>query len=154
MTATTSVPPVRREVLVRADCAQAFAGFTDDIGRWWPLATHSVSGAGGTVAFTGGLLVETGPDGTESVWGEVLAWEPPRLLRITWHPGSTAERATEVEVSFEAAGAGTRVVLVHRGWERLADPAGAREQYHIGWPIVLAELAAVVELDRRAVEPL
>lgn len=142
MTGATPVPPVRREVMVRAVPAVAFTRFTDDIGRWWPLARHSVSGAGGTVAFTGGALVETGPDGTESVWGQVLDWEPPHRLRLTWHPGRPDGPATEVEVRFEPTPDGTRVVLVHRGWDALADPLGARTEYERGWPIVLAGLAA------------
>lgn len=144
MTTRTSVPPVRREVLVRGGPEDAFTRFTDDIGRWWPLASHSASGVGGTVAFTGGLLVETGPDGVESVWGEVLDWEPPHRLRLTWHPGQPDGPVTEVEVRFEVAGEGTRVVLVHRGWEALPDPEAARESYDSGWPTVLAAFAAEV----------
>ena len=56
---------------------------------------------GATTAFRDGRLIETGPAGDEVAWGEVLAWVPPRLLRMTWHPGYEAERASEVEVSFE-----------------------------------------------------
>jgi hypothetical protein len=31
----------------------------------------------------------------------------------------------------------TRVRLEHRGWERLADPAGQRTGYDAGWDVVL-----------------
>ncbi len=44
----STMPPIRREVLVDADPATAFDVFTTRLGRWWPLATHSVHGAGGT----------------------------------------------------------------------------------------------------------
>ena len=42
----STMPPIRREVLVNADPATAFDVFTTRLGRWWPLATHSVHGAG------------------------------------------------------------------------------------------------------------
>lgn len=151
-------PPLHREVHVRAAPDRAFARFTDDIGRWWPLGRHSVHGAGGTVAFRDGLIVETGPEGGEAVWGEVLDWEPPHRLRVTWHPGRAGGPATEVEVRFEASGDGTRVVLVHRGWEALADPAAARTEYDSGWPTVLAAYAdpvwvALLHTPAPGVEP-
>ena len=55
--------PVRSAVTVGLDRAAAFAAFTDRIGEWWPMETHSI-GRTGSVAFAGGRLVETGPDGT------------------------------------------------------------------------------------------
>ena len=97
---TTTLPPLRRQIIVPADPGTAFTVFTDKIGAWWPVASHSVYGAQSTTAFRDGLLVETGPGGEEAVWGEVLDWQPPGLLRMTWHPGYGAERAGEVEVTF------------------------------------------------------
>jgi uncharacterized protein YciI len=133
-----TVPPLRREVLVDVAPDVAFDRFTAGIGRWWPLARHSVGGATSTVAFTDEQLVETRADGTIDVWGEVLVWEPGRRFVITWHPGRPDGPATEVEVRFDAAGAGTKVVLEHRNWEMLLEPAAAREEYGNGWPAVLA----------------
>jgi uncharacterized protein YndB with AHSA1/START domain len=53
-----------------------------------------------------------------------------------------AEAATEVEVRFTPDGAGTRVELEHRGWERLgATAAESREGYNGGWNEVLARYA-------------
>ncbi|MBB5869136.1 uncharacterized protein YndB with AHSA1/START domain/uncharacterized protein YciI [Allocatelliglobosispora scoriae] len=141
------LPPVRRQVVVPSGPELAFAVFTEEIGAWWPLGeNHSVFGAGGTVAFRDGAVVETGPDGDESVWGSVLEWAPPQRLLITWHPGRGPDDATEVEVTFAAVGEHqTLVTLEHRGWERLADPMARRSGYEQGWPLVFgayAELAA------------
>jgi hypothetical protein len=36
---------------------------------------------------------------------------------------------------------GSRVEMVHRGWERLPDPAAGRAAYEQGWPVVLAAFA-------------
>jgi hypothetical protein len=64
---------------------------------------------------------------------------------MTWHPGYAAERASEVEVEFTAAADGhTVVTLTHRDWSRFPDPAAARDNYGVGWPVVLAAYAAML----------
>ena len=86
----------------------------------------------------GGRIVERARDGTECVWGTVTAWEPPRRVAFTWHPGQAPETAQDVEVRFEAEGELTRVQLVHTGFERLGSEAKkARRGYPIGWAYVL-----------------
>ena len=133
----SDVPPLRREITVDADPGTAFAVFTAQIGRWWPVTGHSVYGAGATVAFTGGQIVERAPDGATAVWGTVTRWEPGHVVGFTWHPGRPADQPSHVEVSFTPVGAQTRVVLEHSGWEVYGDPAAARAEYEQGWPVVL-----------------
>ena len=99
----STIPPIRREILVDADPAVAFEVFTDGLGDWWPLGEHSVHGAGGTVAFDGGQIVERSADGKTVVWGTVTRWEPPAAVAFTWHPGRAAERVSHVVVTFAAA---------------------------------------------------
>ena len=137
---TGPAAPVVREVLVGADLETAFALFTERIGAWWPMATHSVFGEHATVAFEDGRLVERAGRSV-STWGEVLDWDPPRGFRITWHPGLDADEATEVEVRFAAEDEQVRVSLVHTGWERRANP-DVRASYETGWVVVLGRYAA------------
>ncbi len=134
-----AVPPIRREVLVDADLVTAFEVFTENLGRWWPLAELSVygDGDGATVAFTDGQIVERSADGQSAVWGTVTRWEPPGVVAFSWHPGQPAASASHVEVTFAAAASQTRVTVEHRGWETFADPAAARAEYDHGWPMVL-----------------
>jgi uncharacterized protein YndB with AHSA1/START domain/uncharacterized protein YciI len=135
------LPPIRRQVVVAGNAEVAFDVFTSEIGLWWPVARFSVHR--GAVAFEDGRLVERGPDGAEAVWGKVLDWEPPRRVRLTWHPGSDPSTASEVEVSFAPVTDDlTMVTVEHRGWERFTDPAAARDEYGHGWPHVLAGLVA------------
>jgi hypothetical protein len=48
-----------------------------------------------------------------------------------------------VEVTFRPAGVGTRVDLVHTGWERLGGKgARMRAGYDAGWAVVLGRYAA------------
>jgi uncharacterized protein YndB with AHSA1/START domain/uncharacterized protein YciI len=138
------IAPVRREVRVRCDADTAFELFTAHLGAWWPLGTHSVFGARGSVAFEDGTVVERRGSDT-AVWGTVLRWERPVGFAMTWHPGQGPERATEVAVAFEADGDRTLVTLTHSGWERLAEPGAAREEYDSGWPHVLAGFGRLLD---------
>jgi len=133
----STVPPIRREILVDANPATAFEVFTERLGHWWPLAELSVYGAGATVAFTDGQIIERSADGHAAVWGTITRWEPPEAVAFSWHPGRSAERASHVTVTFAAATGQTRVRLEHSGWEAFADPAAARAEYDQGWPRVL-----------------
>ena len=122
--------------------------FVDEIGAWWPLATHSV-GRDDAVRVSietaiGGEVVETMADGTTAVWGTVTVFEPPRRVAFTWHPGTPVAEATHVEVTFEPDPEpgvdGTVVVLRHRGWAARPDGAAARRDYAPGWDLVLGRL--------------
>jgi len=132
-----TLPPIHREILVDAPPDVAFALFTSKIGDWWPLAELSVFGAGATVAFEDGALVERSPDGQAAEWGQVTSWQPPGEFSMTWHPGRDSLAASQVTVTFRAAGGQTLVVLEHTGWDVFADPAAARAEYEHGWPEVL-----------------
>ena len=148
MTATT-VQPLRREILVDSDPALAFEVFVEQIGRWWPMDTHSVHGSGATVAFVdpgeGARIVESLAGADDAVWGTVNRWEPGRALGFTWHPGDDADAASQVTVSFEDVEGKTLVRLEHTGWEAFGERAAeARSNYDGGWAVVLGGYAARV----------
>jgi uncharacterized protein YciI len=149
------VPPIRREVVVDADQETAFEAFTAGIGRWWPIAELSVHGAGSTVEFAGGQIVERSAGGETAIWGAVTTWSPPGALAFTWHPGRSPDRASQVRVTFTELGEQTRVRLEHEGWENFDDPAAARAEYDQGWPPVLDRYrddVATVMASRQAAE--
>ncbi len=133
---------IRKSITVNAPVERAFEVFTDGIGTWWPIKTHS---AGREKAETvvlegreGGRLFERHTDGAESDWGQVTAWDPPRRVAFTWHPGRGVETAQEVEVHFTTDAGATRVDLEHRGWEKLGDRATEMvHEYDSGWDHVL-----------------
>lgn len=137
--------PIELDAIVPCAPDAAFDYFTRDIARWWPLARYSCSQSRAAgVAFegrVGGKLIETDVDGNQYVWGTVATWERGRRIELSWHPGSSPDRALTLSITFEAAGAGTRVRLVHGGWERLGESgAEARQSYASGWPTVLGQL--------------
>ena len=76
-----------------------------------------------------GLELRPGPDGRllEAGFevGRVVAWVPGERVLFEWHSADWAPgEATEVELRLEPSGAGTRVVLEHRGWGRLLGGPG------------------------------
>lgn len=139
MTAERVAPPILRSARVDRGVEETFDVFTRLIGAWWPLPTHGVFGnLAGTIGFEDGRLVERAVDGRVSVWGDVLAWEPPHRILFTWHPGRDEGDASEVEVRFAPDGGGTRVELEHRGWEKCGPED--RASYDSGWDVVLGKL--------------
>lgn len=136
-----SPAPIVRSVEVPVPPGQAFETFTARMSDWWPLATHSVFGAeAATVQLArevGGEIVEHRRSGETSVWGTVLAWEDGVEVGFTWHPGADSAHATRVHVRFVPAPVGTRVVVVHDGWEQRADEPAAYGLYQADWAGVL-----------------
>jgi uncharacterized protein YndB with AHSA1/START domain len=140
----TRVEPIRKSIRVDRSPADAFRIFTSGIGEWWPVKTHSVGRdeAVGCAMETraGGRLYERAADGTEQDWGRILDWDPPRRLKFSWHPGRGAETAQEVTVTFSPDGEGTRVELLHDGWEKLGkDIETTRDGYDSGWDMVFGD---------------
>ena len=134
--------PLVKTVTVPWPVEQAFRRFTEEIDTWWPLDTHSVfPGVPSRAAMdlrVGGEILETREDGEVAVWGTILAFETPALVRFTWHPGREPKTAQEVEVTFTEQEGGTRVELTHTGWDELGEKAKeTRSGYDSGWDLVL-----------------
>jgi uncharacterized protein YndB with AHSA1/START domain len=139
--------PIRKSVLVPAPPEAAFRRFTHEMGSWWPLARHSVGGERTRTcifeARAGGHIYERLLDGSTALWGTVSLCDPPHRLAFSWHPGRAPDTAQTVEVRFTGEGSGTRVDLVHGGWERFGAAADAMHaNYARGWDFVLGEFAA------------
>jgi len=137
-----AVAPIRRSVSVSWSPEVAFRRFTADLAQWWPRYTNSIGGRRvKQIVFearVGGLIYEEHHDGTRFLWGRVTALEPPRRVAFTFHATRAESDAQEVEVTFTPDGAGTRVELVSRGWEKMSPEAGrARGGYEMTWGVAL-----------------
>lgn len=133
---------------VRVECGreQAFRVFTERMGTWWPVETHSITAAEDgshppqAVVFeqaAGGRVYERAEDGRSCDWATILVYEPPHRIVLEWRV-NPARPSTEVEVTFTVDGDGTLVELEHRGWQH--DPeegATWRSGYDSGWVSVL-----------------
>jgi uncharacterized protein YndB with AHSA1/START domain len=133
---------VEKSVTVTVPVERAFEVFTAEIATWWPLQTHAVDTENPeTVVMegrVGGRLFERTSAGQEHVWGTIVAWDPPRRVTYSWHPGRGEETAQEVDVTFTPEGDGTRVVVRHYGWEKLGEPMDETiAGYDEGWDLVI-----------------
>lgn len=142
-----SADPIVLAVELGVTPAEAYAAFTARFADWWPAATHSLSRDAAACcrleARPGGAVDEVLSDGTRHVWGEVLAVEPGRQIRFSWHPGREPESAQWILVEFAPAAAGSRVTLTHGGWEALGEIGPMlRQEYVSGWRHVLGTLFA------------
>jgi uncharacterized protein YndB with AHSA1/START domain len=135
------IEAVRKSIAVNCSVEEAFHVFAEDATGWWPAATHSIRGEVKEVVFegyVGGEVYELSETGERGHWATVVAWEPPSRLVLAWNILLRPGQETEVEVTFSPEGDGTRVELVHRGWESVTDDAeGKRANYETGWDHVL-----------------
>ncbi len=146
----------RAEVTVEVPPEEAFALFTEDIGLWWKRDTPYWNDRERGLSIriepeVGGRFIEahdleTG-DGLEV--GRVTAWEPGRRLALTWTQRGWPEGAfTQLEITFEPAGDGTRVRLEHTGFEQVPGALEFVGGYDAGWKEVLGWFAEHSDTER------
>jgi uncharacterized protein YndB with AHSA1/START domain len=150
--------PVRQSITVNAPIERAFTVFTENIDSWWPRE-YKIGATDMKAAVLetrlGGRWYEQDVDGSECEWGQVLAWEPPTRVLLSWQISSHWQyepdqaRSTEIEVRFTAeSGTRTRVDVEHRRFDRLGP---GRDEMHSavsgegGWSMMLAGFAAAVD---------
>src|ERR1044071_8915863 len=102
---SSGVPPVVKTVTVRCPPVVAFRRFTEELGRWWPIDRFHVAAGARSCAMEvglGGRVYERDGAGTETLWGKVVAWEPPHRVAFTWHPNVSEAQAQRIELTFTA----------------------------------------------------
>lgn len=144
---------VRIEISVAAPVDRAFAVFVEQIGSWWP---HTYQIGAGQLADVlvepkqGGRWYERAQDGTECDWGEVLEWDPPHHVALSWAitpswQSAPPDQASRIDIRFTSTGPGsTEMVLIHseldrhgEGWETMREAVAGPT----GWTAILAGYA-------------
>jgi uncharacterized protein YndB with AHSA1/START domain len=149
---------VKKSITVNASVEHAFEVFTAGFDSWWPREHHIGSSPMIEAVIEpriGGRCYTRQVDGTDSDWGQILAWDPPHRFVLAWQ--ITAEwtyesdlaKSSEVEVRFTPVpGGGTRVDLEHRHFERMG-PGGAGMRKRVdapgGWGTLLEQFTARAE---------
>ena len=152
-TPTSTVAPVRREVVVPVGQARAFEIFTAEMTSWWPPQHHIGSAPIEEVLMeprVGGRWFTRHQDGTETRTGVVTAWEPPGRFVVTWQIGADwqfhDDLVTSVDVRCQPeADDRTRVVLEHRDLDAFGAQAAAMHEMFESpgaWDAVLAAYTA------------
>jgi uncharacterized protein YndB with AHSA1/START domain len=143
--------PVRKTVRVNAPQARAFDVFTSRMASWWP-PQHSLlkSPCKTTIVepHVGGRWYQVGEDGSECDNGEVLAWQPPSKVILSWRINSKFviddEVDSEIEVNFIPEGENaTRVELEHRITAIDAEELRKAVDTPNGWTGILESYARV-----------
>ena len=84
----------------------------------------------------------TSPKGdTSTVGGEYITVDPPRVLEYTWEPSWDNFAVSRVRIELEPRGKGTRLTLVHTGFEGREQMV---ENHKQGWTMVLGWLSGYV----------
>lgn len=154
---TTIVTPdldaIISEIHIAAPAERVFAALTDpkQLALWFtdascPVKTWRMDARrGGSYGYaTGkGSHVVNGVSEFEC-HGEILEFDPPRLLVYTWVANwhLDKQRKTVVRWELTPSGKGTHVKVTHSG---LAQEAVAREDYRGGWPGVVEKLKEFME---------
>jgi uncharacterized protein YndB with AHSA1/START domain len=156
---TEAIEPISRTVTVHGSTERAFRVFTEQMGTWWPLDTHSISvdqGLGQRAetlkvdAREGGRLEEVLQDGSTRDWGGIVVWQPPHRVVYSWKPNDHPTPPTEVDVRFIPRGDRTLVELEHRGWQHLGDWAPRVRPLYAsegGWTMVLGRFRVAADAD-------
>lgn len=152
----TSAGTATATVEVAVDPATAFEVFTEEMPAWYQDGPHSWVDRDRAVAVrlepgVGGRWLEVYDEATGEGYefGRIRVWEPGRRVVLEWrhHEGG---HTTEVDVRFEPVGDGTRVVLEHRGWDRLPPEVATEGVAGVlrGWPVLLGWFDEYLKVDR------
>ncbi len=91
-------------------------------------------------------MVFENADGSVAVDGEVLEFDPPNLLSITWHPlynpDTVSEKPSRVTFSITQLGAVCKLRTVH---DRFEHGNGVFKGVQCGWFFVLDNLKSYIE---------
>jgi uncharacterized protein YndB with AHSA1/START domain len=90
------------------------------------------------------------PDGRVDVKGEVVTWDPPNKLSVTWAVDWIPQMRDlpECLVSYEIAQAGEAVRLTMTEAHQWDVPEDLLSGGRMGWPVILSSLKSVLETGR------
>ena len=149
-----SPEPIRQALMLEADQCRTFETFVHRLSTWWPMEVRSPHRRSAEVRveeWCGGRIYRVDSGGREHEWGRLTSWHPPDSFSFMFD-GAAESEPTEVALRFQRLGpALTRVVVEHRGWERLSGALYDRDTSHAGgWLAALRRYAALFETDAAA----
>lgn len=125
------------EIGIDAPVERVWRALTEaaELERWFPLEAKVEPGAEGRIWMSWGN--EFG------AWSEILAWEPPHRLAISWSWGAGEAQVTDYRL--EARGGRTHLRVVTSGFPEGGDWADLVEGTRLGWVFELRQLRHYLE---------
>lgn len=134
-----SAMTIHKTIFLNASREKVWAFLTekDKLALWFhPAAADLAEGK------TYALLADAQDSNSKVCWGEVLSMNKPSALSYTFTIKPMAGAMTTVHWSLEEAAGGTRVALVHEGFDEIANEAalGLLMALEKGWDQHLAKM--------------
>ena len=125
------------EVVIDASVERVWRALTEaaELERWFPLEAKVEPGPEGRIWMSWGN--EFG------AWSEVLAWDPPHHLSISWSWGANEAQVTDYRL--EGRGGSTHLRVVTSGFPEGADWDDLVEGTRLGWLFELQQLRHYLE---------
>lgn len=137
--------PIEHELEVAVSRTRAWDAYVHGLGEWWHPA-WSATGSGldrVTVdPHAGGRIVEHGRDGREVEWGEVTDAVPGERFAHTFRSRHDGVASTVTVTFVDRPQGGTRVRLVHSGWD---DSDREARDAHADWAMLLERYRAYAQ---------
>lgn len=154
---------VRKSVRVSVPADLAFSVFVEQMETWWPASHHIGKNPFQSIIVeprVGGRWYERDAQGNDCAWGFVRAWDPPRLVTLSWHLQQDwsfdpdLERASDIDLRFIPEGAAaTLVELTHYNLERHGgdfEDLRNRLDGPGAWGYILEEFVKKADQERQA----
>ena len=151
---TPNLDALVTEIEIAVPAERVFQALTDaaQLGRWFGDVSCPVKVWQMDARLGGSYRYETEESSTVALngvnefkcHGEILEFDPPRLLVYTWIANwhKDKQRKTVVRWDLTSISSGTHVKVTHSG---LGEEKVAREDYRGGWPSVLENLKRFTE---------
>jgi uncharacterized protein YndB with AHSA1/START domain len=118
---------------IAAPPERVFRALTDsnEVPKWWSqIATPE-----------GGEMSDPRTPEPQTVGGEYITVDPPRLLEFTWAPSWDGFKVSTVRYSIEPTASGSRLTVTHSGFAGRPEMASSHGE---GWVRVLGWLSAYI----------
>jgi uncharacterized protein YndB with AHSA1/START domain len=140
---------VERTITIAASPERVWQAWVEEMNNWWTRPYYNdherVTGLYLEPRLGGRYIEKWGDDGAGFLIGHVVEWLPPFRLAYTWSERNWGGITTLVQIELRPEGAGTRLSIVHDGFERLPDSEQQHAGYDYGQGDLLGKFKAYIE---------
>jgi len=144
-----NIATLKVKIEINAAPEEVWKGLTEDIGKWWPAEFYTGGDASSRnmeVELTpGGRMFESWDTGGGTLWGNVISFEPNKLLHILGHQFPNWGGPSQWYGTWSLERAGNKTSLSYSEATLGKISADGIEQKDSGWMFLFKCLQAFVE---------